>query len=392
MTARTRLIVLFVTAPIIAFALVGGVLGKGAARDETYQHLRVFEDVVSLISSNYVEEADMAKVMRGAMRGLADGLDADSGYLSAEEMKMAESGAKELPGETGIELTRNYYLRVIAARDNSPAARAGLRQGDFVRAINGRSTREMSVFEGTRLLRGAPGSKVTLLVIRGNAADPRTVDLVREVPSGADVTSRLEGKAGYLRVAHFGPGVARAIAGQAAELKRGGATGFVVDVRGTAGGALENGFAAARLFVASGPLAIKEVRGAARETISAGGTGREDGALKLPTVVLVDDGTAGAAELFAAALAGNQRATLVGEQTHGRTAMQKLVRLPDGTGMLVSNAWYLTPGGVAIHEKGLTPGVPIEGPDVEFGATAPIPDAILQKGLEVLGGKTSASN
>lgn len=385
MTARTRLIVLLVTAPIIAFALVGGVLGKALTRDETYSHLRVFEDVVSLISSNYVEEADMNRVMRGAMRGLAEGLDPDSAYLSAEEVKAVESGDNGLPGETGLELTRNYYLRVIAARDNSPAARAGLRSGDFIRAINGRSTREMSVFEGSRALRGAPGSKVTLLVIRGNAADPHTIELVREVrPAGPDVTGRLDGKAGYIRVSSFGPGVVKAISTQAAELASGGATGFVIDLRDVATGALDNGLAASRLFVSTGTLAIKEVRGAARQPIVAGGAGASDGAIKLPAVVLVNDGTSGAAELFAAALSENKRAALVGERTEGRTAMQKLVRLPDGSGMLVSNAWYLTPAGAAINEKGIGPTVAVEGPDIEFGAAAPATDPILQKGLETL--------
>jgi carboxyl-terminal processing protease len=103
-------------------------------------------------------------------------------------------------------------------------------------------------------------------------------------------------------------------------------------------------------------------------------------------VVLVDNGTSGPAELFAAALSGNQRATLVGERTIGRAAMQRLVRLSDGSGMLISNAWYLTPSGTPIHEKGLTPAVAVEVPDVDFGNPPPATDAILEKGLEVLGG------
>jgi carboxyl-terminal processing protease len=381
MTARTRLIVLLVTAPVIAFALVGGVLGKALTREETYQHLRVFEDVVSLISSNYVEEVDMHRVMRGAMRGLAEGLDPDSAYLSSEEVKLAEKGDKGPAGETGIELTRSYYLRVISARDHSPAAKAGLVPGDFIRAIDGKSTREMSVFEGTRALRGAPGSNVTLLVIRGNAADPHTIEMVREPAAGPDVTSRLEGKAGYIRVAAFGPNVARAVATQAAELAKGGATGLVVDVRNSATGELEAGLSVARQFVASGTLAMREVKGGARQPVTAAAG---DGAIKLPVVVLVDNGTAGPAEIFAAALAGNERATLVGEHTVGRASMQKLVRLPDGSGMLISNGWYLTPAGAPINEKGLAPGVAVDVPDADFGNPPPTTDAVLQKGLETL--------
>src|SRR5438552_16640087 len=148
MTSRTRIIVLSITAPVIAFAIVGGLLGKVMAREDTYQHLKIFDDVVSLITSNYVEEVNVDKVMRGAMHGLADGLDPDSAYLTPDEVKQVETGAALPPGGVGLEITRQYYLRVIAARDNSPAAKAGLRTGDYIRAINGTPTREMSVWEG----------------------------------------------------------------------------------------------------------------------------------------------------------------------------------------------------------------------------------------------------
>ncbi|HEY3384071.1 MAG TPA: S41 family peptidase [Vicinamibacterales bacterium] len=381
MTVRTRLIVLFVSAPILAFVVVGGMLGRVSARQDAYPHLRIFEDVLSLISSNYVEEANLSRVMRGAMRGLAEGLDADSAYLPPDEVQLFESGDKTATGETGIELTRNYYLRIIATRDNSPAARAGLHAGDFLRAINNKPTREMSVVEGRRLLRGAPGTKVTLLVIRGNAADPHAVEVTRETLGGAEVTSRLDGQAGIIRISAFGPTAAAAVASQAAELARNGATGLVVDVRDTATGAYDAGIAIARLFVPSGTISVKQMRGAARQQVAAAAG---DGVVKLPAVVLVDDGTSGASELFAAALADNKRAQLVGEHTQGRAAVQKFVRLPDGSAMLVSNGWYLTPAGAQIHEKGLTPSIAVDVPDVEFGATPPPGDPILQKALETL--------
>ena len=385
MTPRTRRIVLVVTAPVIAFAVVGGFLGKASARQEAYRHLRVFEDVVSLISANYVEEANLSKVMRGAMRGLADGLDADSAYLPTEEAKLHEAGARPGAGETGIELTRGYYLRAIAVRDGSPAAKAGLMGGDFLRAIDGKPTREMSVYEGARLLRGAPGTKVSLVVIRGNIVDPHSVDVTREVLSGPDVTSRLEdGAIGYLRIAGFGPGAARAVSSAAGELSKAGAKTLLVDVRDTATGSYDAGIAVAKLFLASGTIALKEMHGEARQTIAAA-TG--DGAITLPAVLLVNDGTSGAAEIFAAAIAGQKRATLVGERTHGRTAVQKFIRLPDGAAMIVSNGWFLTPAGEPIHEKGLVPEVLVDVPETDFGTPPPTTDVILQKGLEKLRGK-----
>src|SRR6266487_186490 len=126
MSSRTRLIVMSISAPVIVFAIVGGFLGKVmAGQDAPYQHLKIFDDVVSMISSQYVEEVNIDKVMHGAMHGLADGLDPDSAYLTPAQAKQVEAGTPLPPAGVGLELTRQYYLRVIAARDNSPAARRG---------------------------------------------------------------------------------------------------------------------------------------------------------------------------------------------------------------------------------------------------------------------------
>src|SRR5258706_9939826 len=193
-------------APVTGSAIVGGSLGKVmAGQDTPYQHLKIFDDVVSMISSQYVEEVNIDKVMRGAMHGLADGLDPDSAYLTPAQVKQIEAGTALPPAGVGLELTRQYYLRVIAARDNSPAAKAGLRTGDYIRAINDMPTREMSVWEGMRALRGAAGTKVSVTVIRGNAADPHVVDLVRqaEPPSAVSGSIKTPG-IGYIRIAAIG--------------------------------------------------------------------------------------------------------------------------------------------------------------------------------------------
>src|SRR5688572_9057535 len=204
MTSRTRLWVLLVSTPIIAFAIIGGYLGQAVGRDETYQHLRIFSDVVDLVVDNYVEEVDVKQAMRGAMRGLADGLDADSAFLTPELVKAAEGTDNAGAADIGVVLRRQYYLRVVSARDGSPAAKAGLRTGDYIRAIDGKATRDMSAFEGARLLRGAASTKVNLLVLRGNAADPHELTVVRERITGADVTSRMaNASTGYIRVLEF---------------------------------------------------------------------------------------------------------------------------------------------------------------------------------------------
>ena len=148
-------------------------------------------------------------------------------------------------------------------------------------------------------------------------------------------------------------------------------------MRRTAGGALDDGLAIARLFVGKGTLAMREAKGAERQTIAASAG---DGAVTVPAALLVDTGTSGAAELFAAALSGNQRADLIGERTIGRAATQKLIKLPDGSGLWLSTTRYLTPAGVSLHEKGLDPTVVVDEPDVEFGQPAPTTDVGARKG------------
>ncbi|MBW8867001.1 MAG: PDZ domain-containing protein [Acidobacteria bacterium] len=389
MSSRTRVIVMSITAPIVAFAILGGFLGKVMAREETYQHLKIFDDVVNMIANYYVEDADMDKVMLGAMKGLADSLDPDSAYLTASEVKQVESGAALPAGGVGIELTRQYYLRVIAARDNSPAAKAGLHTGDYIRAINEKPTREMSVWEGVRALRGAAGTKVSVTIIRGNAADPHVVELTREPEPASVVTGRIAAPAvGYVRIAVIGPNTASQVKSQVADLTKNGAAKLIVDVRRVSSGTIEDGLSIARLFVAKGTLAQRELKGGQKETIAANAG---DGTIALPTAVLIDTGTTSAAEVFASALVGNQRADLIGEHTIGRAASQKLVRLPDGAGLWLSTTRYLTPSGTPLHEKGLEPTVAVDEPEsTEFGQPAPTTDPILDKAIERLSEKKAA--
>jgi len=389
MSSRTRVIVMSITAPIVAFAILGGFLGKVMAREETYQHLKIFDDVVNMIANYYVEDADMDKVMLGAMKGLADSLDPDSAYLTAAEVKQVESGAALPAGGVGIELTRQYYLRVIAARDNSPAAKAGLHTADYIRAINDKPTREMSVWEGVRALRGAPGTKVSVTIIRGNAADPHVVELTREPEPASVVTGRIAAPGvGYVRIAVIGPNTASQVKSQVADLTKNGAAKLIVDVRRVSSGTIDDGLSIARLFVAKGTLAQREMKGGQKETIAANAG---DGAIALPAAVLIDTGTTSAAEVFAAALVGNQRADLIGEHTIGRAASQKLVRLPDGAGLWLSTTRYLTPSGTPLHEKGLEPTVAVDEPEsTEFGQPAPTTDPILDKAIERLSEKKAA--
>jgi carboxyl-terminal processing protease len=403
MTLKTRLSILLLSTPVLVFVVVGALIGRASAPngDDTIRELRVFQDVLRLVISNYVEEVKVDRAMEGAMKGLAEGLDPDSAYLTPNQVAEVQSGAPLPDGDVGLELTRQYYLRVIAARDGSAAAKAGLQTGDYIRGIDGKPTRDMSVFEGTRLLRGQPGSKVTLTVIRGNAADPHEIALVREKAAAAVVSGKIAAtEVGYVRIASFREGVVDQLKKQVEDLTRAGAKSLVIDVRHTAEGPLDNGVAAARLFVKSGTLTIKAEREADkdaeksadkskaknptsaapnRETISAASG---DGAIDLPVQILITTGTAGASEVFAAALDGNKRADLVGERTLGRAAIQKLVKLPENRGLWLTYARYMTPAGESIQGKGLKPDVEVEDNDVaDFGQAASDKDPILDAAL-----------
>ena len=392
MSLRTRRIVLLVTAPVIAFAIVGGVLTHVMAADDPYPSLKIFSDVESLISSNYVEKVDIDKVMTGAMHGLADSLDPDSAFLTPDQVKLIDSNAPTAPGDVGIDLTRQGYLRIIAVRDGSPAAKAGLMTGDYVRIIGANPTRDMSVFEGMRELRGAIGSNISLTIIRDSPNDPHVVELTREATPANDVTGRIAGPGvGYVRIAAVGPKTADQVKAEVATLSKNGATSLILDVRRTSGGSLDGGLALARLFVPKGTLAFRESKGANKQTDKEAIDAKAgDGAITMPAVVLVNVGTSSGAELFASAMAGNHRADLIGEHTIGRAAQQRLIKLPDGSGLWLTTTRYLMPDGKPLHEHGLEPSVAVDEPEVKFGQTAAPGDPILDKAIEQLSLKKAA--
>ena len=386
MTQKTRWFVVLVSTPLVALVTVGGLMGTPhAAEQQSIEHLRVFEDVLRLVFNAYVEDVNVDKVMDGAMRGLTDGLDTSSAFLQPDEVRAMDSKAAQPAGDVGLAVTRQFYLRVLGVRDGSPAARAGLQSGDFVRMIDNTPTRDMSGVTGARLLRGAPGSKVSVTVIRGNPADPHTFQLVREALSGDLVRTTTVDGVGHVRVTSFAAGTADALRAAFDGLATSKATGAVIDLRGVSDGTPDDGIKAARLFVKSGTLAVRAGKSGAPVKIAAA---EGDGAVTLPVVLLVSNGTANAAEVFSAALSGNQRADLVGEPTAGVAALQKLVRLPQGYGLWLTYERMMTVDGKdPIHERGLMPAVAIQNPLVGFDELPPTTDAPMAKAVERLKSK-----
>ena len=398
MTDRTRFVVIAVTLPVMAYTLVGGLLGPVVAQEGAYRHLRIFEEVVSLVTGNYVEQVDAEQIMQGALWGLGEGLDPESSYLTPDEVLLHDAGFDDAETGVGLTLTRQYYVQVVAARDGSPAARAGLRPGDYLRQIDGAPTRAMSVVRARELLRGAEGSAVSLEVVRGNAAEPVTLEVVRGDGRSANVTSRLAAPGvGYLRIAEFDATTAGAVTAAHDSLTEQGAEQLVIDLRGTATGSFESGVVAAALFTDADPLVLRESSDG-RQPVA---RGPRPPSISAPLALLTDFGTAGAAELFAAALVDAGRAETVGLRTAGRAAEQTLVPLPDGGGLLLSSTRYLTAGGESIHRQGVAAAVSVQTPAPELTAETPeapptpnapdedLADPVLDRALEHLA-ETSA--
>ncbi|HVQ42046.1 MAG TPA: S41 family peptidase [Vicinamibacterales bacterium] len=385
MAPRTRWMVFLVSTPLVMLVTVGGLIGPPkAATQQSLPELRILGDVVGLINNAYVEPVDIDKVMDGAMRGLAEGLDPSSAFLEPDEVRAIETKAPLPAGDVGLMVERQFYLRVMGVRDGSPAAKAGLQSGDYIRMIDTKPTRDMSAFTGRRLLRGAPGTKVSLTIIRGNTADPHTFELVRQAPAGPSATSKMIGDVAHVRISTFDstvPDTLRAIF-KTLESK---ATGAVIDLRGIADNDLEAGIAAARPFVKSGTIAVRAMRKGEPVKTEAGSG---DGTITMPVVLLLSNGTANAAEVFAAALQGNKRADIVGEPTAGLAGVQRLVKLPQGYGLWLTSERYLTvDGSNPIHERGLLPTVGVPIPVVAFDELPPTTDVPLEKAIEHLKSK-----
>ena len=386
MSHRTRLTVALASTLVIGYVFVGSLLGR-VLGDTSYGQLAIFNEVVRLVLEAYVEPVNLDRAMAGARLGLTEALDGDSAYLDAEEFRLFQQPAKEGDAEVGLVLTRRFgYLMAVAARPGSPAERAGVRPGDVVKSIEGRHTRPLAVPTGERLLRGAPGSVVTLVLLRAGG-DPIDLSLTRERLTPAPPRGRvLDGGAGYLKVVDFTPRVADDVRGEVESLKRSGAKSIVLDLRGAAFGAPGEGVKVAEEFVRGGVMAkLNSARGV--EQLLQGDPAHV--AWEGPLCVLVDNGTAGAGEIVAGAILDAGRGELVGEPTFGRAAVQKAVPLPEG-GLLLTTGKYSTPKGTSIHGRGLSPSVAVaRARDDDDDDTTPAPapsakDPILDKALELL--------
>jgi carboxyl-terminal processing protease len=398
MHSRVKVGVVLFSTLLVILMLIGGLLGKSTASDGPYRQLAVYSEVLSRIRSDYVEEPDLKSVTVGALHGLLESLDPFSSYLSPEQYARYQKRKTQGNADLGLVLSKRFgYVAIISATPGGPAARGGLQSGDIIEAIDGDSTREMSLEEVKTVLAGKPGSSVTLSVVRVRRGEPQKMVLKREVVAAPPVTRKMvEAGIGYLNVDGFPQGRAREIAAHAQQLLNAGAERLVLDVRGAAEGEISEGIAAANLFIDHGLITYLQGQKYPRQNFPA------DPALatvRVPVVVLVNRATAGAGEVFASAILENGRGDVVGEKTYGVGSVQKLIPLDDGSALLLSVAKYYTPGGKAIQDTGVTPNVAVTDTEPEEVAAlpeepqpepppaqpqAPREDSILKKGIEVL--------
>ncbi|MEJ7617599.1 MAG: S41 family peptidase [Pyrinomonadaceae bacterium] len=335
MSLRSKFILVFLSASLALYAVVGSWFSTSAQQqNDPGAQLRIFESVLQHIQHDYVDEPDLEKVRAGALRGLAYGLDPYSTYLTAEQVKSYQSDSQIDESGIGAELSQvASYLYVISPVKNSPAEKAGVQAGDIIEYIDAKATRDISLYDARQLLNGAPGTEVKLRILRGSPR-PIIVSVKRGALSVPMAEARMEqpGRIGVIKINSLAQGEAKDVRGRLQELLKQGAQKIVLDLRGTAGGALSEAVKVSNLFFKDGQLA--QTVGKENKTLKSFTANPADALFDGPVVALIDRGTAGAAEVVAAALLDRKRGEVVGEKSFGAGAEQQLFVLRDGDGLL----------------------------------------------------------
>jgi carboxyl-terminal processing protease len=405
MSTKVKAAILVPSAAVLLFMLVGGIDGVRASNnDGAYRQLQVYSEVLSRVRSDYVEDPNIPAVTEGALHGLLESLDADSSYLTPDEYKEYKTHQTEAKADIGAAISKRFgYAAVVSVIPGGPADKAGLQDTDILEAIEGKSTREMSLAEVHNLLAGQPGSNVTVSVVRARRAQPEKVVITRDVVNIPPVTDRMVGDGiGEIQVDAFTKGKSQEIGAKIKTLQKDGARKLIVDLRNCAEGEESEGIATANLFLNHGTITYLQGQKYPREAFNADPA---KAITSLPVAVLVNKGTAGPAEIVAAAILENARGDLVGDKTFGEGSVQKVIELPDGSALILSVAKYYSPSGKAIQDAAVTPNlmvadadddgpVPDEDenavpPDQSKKPQPPQEDEQLQKAIEVLKNRPS---
>ena len=417
---KSSKILLLVMSVVLVLTVFLGVhtSGVSAASDPqeaagAYRQINVYSEVLRHIQSDYVEDPNIHLVTDGALRGLLESLDVDSSYLTPEDYKAYKADQLKDAGTAQVGLNvskRSGYAVVVSVVPGSPADKANLTDGQFIEAINGRDTRDLSLAMIKLMLNGQPGSTVTVSVVRPSTAVPEKVPLIRANVTFPAVSETMYENSSIL---YLKPVILdrEHVAEAEAKLKAGVGKKVLLDLRDVAAGDMSEATRMANFFLKSGTIATLSGQKVESQTFTAEASKAIDPTAAM--VVLVNRGTAGPGELVAAALLDDKRATLVGERTFGEGAQQKLFELPDGAALILSVAKYGEPSGKKLQDDGVTPGVLVAGniddaaaaesdedaPQTTATATATKPpvtpkstvqvDEQLTKGLDILKGKAA---
>jgi carboxyl-terminal processing protease len=400
MSMKTKIAILVPSAAVLLFTLIGGLDAVRAANsnDGAYRQLQVYSEVLQRVRGEYVEDPNLPLVTDGALHGLLESLDPNSSFLTASEYKDYKNHKGDAKADIGAVVSKRFgYASVIAVIPGGPADKAGIQAADIFEAIENKTTREMSLAEIHNRLVGEVGSNVTVSVVRARKAEPQKMVITRNMVSIPPVADKMmEDGVGYIHVDAFTKGKSQEIAAKVKELQKSNAKKLVLDLRNCAEGDEAEGIATANLFLNHGTITYLQGQKYPREAFNADAS---KAITTLPLAVVVNKGTAGPAEVVAAAIMENARGDVVGDKTFGDGSVQKVIELSDGSAVILSIAKYYSPSGKAIQDAAVTPNVLVADgdddaalPDEDENAApaednvkpAPQQDEQLQKAIQVL--------
>jgi carboxyl-terminal processing protease len=338
------------------FSLIGGALfGQVTQRNNVFRYLSIFTEVFDLVRNNYVEAVPSDQLLDGAFSGVTDAIDEFSYYVSPSQMAAYKTFVDTEDNGIGVVVTKRFgYAYVIAAVPGSPAAKAGLERGDFIEKIDGRPTQKLAVWQIRNLLR--TGKTVALQILRGGQTkrDAFTIQQANFHPLA--ITSQQFGNVAYVKIPFFEKGSAEQLKAALENARKNGNRKLIIDVRGNAGGDVEEAITAADELLTSGLITSVEGRHLDAKRWQADRATDYDGDLE----VLTDNATASGAEVFAAAIRGNGRGKVVGVTTYGKSIVQKFIPLPSGGGVFMTVGHYTYPDMKPIKDGGVKPDVVVD--------------------------------